>query len=593
VESEGVDHRLAAIISADAVGYSRLLAADERETVRRLNAYRDAMGALIQEHRGRVVDAPGDNLLAEFASATAAVSCAVEIQRDLLQRNAELSADRKLEFRLGVHLGEVLVEGDRIYGDGVNVAARMEGLAEPGGICISDIIYRQVRNKLALAYQDLGDQSVKNIPDPIRVYRIRLESPEAVTAHDLPGMDELTVPGFSSRPAIAVLPFENLSGDPEQEYFADGIAEDLITRLSTFRSFPVIARNSSFIYKGRAADVKEVGRGLGVRYVVEGSVRKVRERVRLSAQLIDATTGHHLWAERYDRDLGDIFAVQDEIIASIAASMYPELEQSERERAIRGGPENLDAWDLAQRGLWHFNKLTKEDNAKARDFLTKAVRMDQRLGLALCGLAVTYWSDFIYGWSPPDQVAAEIGQLAQRTAELDVRDPFAQLALAVVYRFSGQREKTIPAAQRAVELNPSFAFAYLSLGLVLGFAGRADEAIVVLDKAIRLSPHDPLMWLLMHGLSVAHFAAGRHRQAVEWAQRSIERRPDFTPPYRFLAASYAHLGQLDEAQAAVEVAERVAPGLTIATVRGLIAILDPPFGDHLVDGLRKAGLPEE
>jgi adenylate cyclase len=592
VESQGVDRRLAAILSADVVGYSRLMAEDEAATVRTLSDYREEIGLLVRQHRGRVVDTAGDSLLAEFPTATGAVKCAVEVQRVLGVRNVALPPERRMEFRIGVHLGEVLVEGDRIYGDGVNIAARLEGLAEPGGICISGTVRDQIESKLALHCEDMGEQSLKNIPRPVRVHRIRMQSEPVAADLALPGMEERTVPGFHGAPAIAVLPFDNLSDDPEQEYFADGVAEDLITRLSSFRSFPVIARNSSFIYKGRAADVKEVSRGLGVRYVVEGSVRKVRERVRISAQLIDATTGHHLWAERYDRDLGDIFAVQDEITEAIAASMYPELDQSERERAIKGGPENLDAWDLAQRGLWHWNKLTREDNAKARDLLKKAVRIDQRLGLALCGLAVTYWSDLIYGWSPPDEVAMEVGQLAQRSADLDVKDPFAQLALAVLYGLSGQREKTIPAVQRAVELNPSFALACLGLGLALGFAGRADEAIAALDKAIRLSPHDPLMWLITHCVSVAHFAAGRHRQAVEWAQRSIERRPDFTPPYRFLAASYAHLGQLGEAQAAVEVAERVAPGLTIATVRGLTAILDPPFGDHFIDGLRKAGLKE-
>jgi adenylate cyclase len=338
VPSAPTERKLAAILSADVVGYSRLMAEDEEETVRRLGAYRVEITNLVGDHRGRVVDFTGDNFLAEFPTATDAVEAAAEIQRVLKARNAAVPAGRAMEFRIGVHLGEVRVEGERIYGDGVNIAARLEGLGSPGGICISDVVLKQVESRLDLSYEDLGEQSVKNIPKPIRTYRIQVKPEGGAADARLPGMDELTVPGFSGAPAIAVLPFDNLSGDPEQEYFADGIAEDLITRLSTWMDFPVIARNSSFTYKGRSVDVKQVSRELGVRYVVEGSVRRAGDRVRISAQLIDATTGAHIWAERYDRDLEDIFALQDEITEAIVGAMNPALIKSEMARAARKDP---------------------------------------------------------------------------------------------------------------------------------------------------------------------------------------------------------------------------------------------------------------
>ncbi|MBW1686872.1 MAG: adenylate/guanylate cyclase domain-containing protein, partial [Deltaproteobacteria bacterium] len=383
--SDGIERRLAAILCVDAVGYSRLMAEDEVATVRTLEAYREEMAALVRQHHGRVVDSPGDNLLAEFPSATEAVGCAVELQRVFEARNRARPAERRMAFRMGVHLGEVMAEGERIYGDGVNIAARLEGLAEPGGICISGAVHEQVESKLEAGFQDLGQQSLKNIPKPVRAFRVdtgseagtpqsvprsgrrallaagvllllvvaglqvwRLErgrsgAPEAAAPEAPLSDEELTVPGFSGAPAIAVLAFDNLSGDPEQEYFADGIAEDLITRLSGWRWFPVIARNSSFTYKGQAVDVKQVSRELGVRYLVEGSVRKWGDRVRISAQLIDATSGHHLWAETYDRELRDIFALQDEITLAVVSAIRPELHRAERGRTLRKRPQNLDA----------------------------------------------------------------------------------------------------------------------------------------------------------------------------------------------------------------------------------------------------------
>jgi adenylate cyclase len=593
VAPDPVERKLAAILSADVVGYSRLMAEDEVATLRTLTAYREEIGVLVRQHRGRVVDSPGDNLLAEFPSALEAVSCAVEIQRVVAARNASLPSEKRMEFRIGVHLGDVMVEGDRIYGDGVNIAARLEGLAEAGGICISSTVHEQVQRKLDLSYEDLGKQDLKNIADPVLTYRIRLGSEAAIPRETLPGMDDLTVPGFGGRPAIAVLPFDNLSGDPEQEYFADGIAEDLITRLSTFRWFPVIARNSSFAYKGKSPDVKEVSRELGVRYVVEGSVRKAGDRVRISAQLIDATTGGHVWAERYDRELEDIFAVQDEITEVVAGSVAPELRRFERDRAARKEPQNLDAWDRVQRGFWHFNRLTREDNTKARSLFESAADLDPHLSTAFTGLAWTLVFDIIYTWTDsPTEAPGELLDAAQRSVALDEKDSEGQVTLGAAYAFTGQQDKAIAALELAVQLNPSSAFAHTNLGLILARGGRPDDAIASHEKAIRLSPQDPMMWMFFFGMAMAHFVAGRYEEAVNWAQRSVQRRADFAVPYRFLAASYAHLGRLDEARTALEESLRLTPEFSLTSIQLILLGADPDFARRMTEGLRKAGLKE-
>jgi adenylate cyclase len=561
MDPDAVERKLAAILSADVAGYSRLMAEDEAGTIRTLTDYREEIAMLVRQHRGRVVDSPGDNLLAEFPTATDAVSCAVEVQGSLKVRNAALPMDRKMEFRIGVHMGEVRVEGERVYGDGVNIAARLEGLAEPGGVCISRTVHEQVQHKLELAYEDLGEQELKNIPYPVQAYGVRLEPKADIRTESLPGMGELTVPGFGGRPAIAVLPLDNLSGDPEQEYFADGIAEDLITRLSSWRGFPVISRNSSFVYKGKAVDVKRVSRELGVRYVVEGSVRKAGDRVRISAQLIDASTGAHVWAERYDRKLDDIFTLQDEITEAIVASVHPELLRFEQERIARQDPENLDAWETAQRGWWHLWRLSKEDNAKARSIFEEAIELDPNLVGAFTGLAATHYLDLSLQWTDSwDRSSAESVRAAQRAVAIDDQDPMAQLALSRADWVTGRRDKAIAACELAAQLNPSYAFAYFAIGVLLAEAGRPDDAISNLEKGMRLSPRDPMTWYAFGAVATAHSAAGRYDDAVEWVQRSLQRKPDFVTGYLYLAASYAHLGRVDEARKALEETLRRSPG---------------------------------
>jgi adenylate cyclase len=591
--TDAAERKLAAILSADVVGYSRLMAENEAATVRTLSDYREEIGLLVRQHRGRVVDTAGDSLLAEFPTATDAVSCAVDIQGSLGVRNATLTPERRMEFRIGIHLGEVRVEGERIYGDGVNIAARLEGLAEAGGVCISATVHEQVRHKLELGYEDLGEKSVKNIPDPIRVYRIRVKSRPVAPDLALPGMEERTVPGFHGAPAIAVLPFDNLSGDPEQEYFADGIAEDLITRLSRQRWLPVIARNSSFVYKGKAVDVKQVSRELGVRYVVKGSVRKAGDRVRISAQLIEATTSHHVWAERYDRELRDVFAVQDEITEAIMGSIAPQLQRSEWDRAAHMDPENLDAWDCASRAMWHYHKFERDDTIKAREFFQRAAELDPNFAGVFSGLAATHYLELMNQWTDsPARSIEELSEAARRSVALDNTSPLGQVTLAFAHVFEGQREKAEAAFERALQLSPSYASGYFMLGLYLARWGRPDEAIEKIERAVRLSPQDPMMHFYLYAVAVAHFVAERYEEGVAWAQRSLQDRGDYSLALATLAASLAFLGRVEQAQATVQELLRLVPGFSLTGLKLFLPAADPDFVERYLDGLRKAGLPE-
>jgi adenylate cyclase len=454
VEPQHEERRLTTILSADVVGYSRLMADDESGTLAQLKTHRkELFEPKTTEYHGRTVKLMGDGTLMEFASVVDAVNFAVDVQQAMVQRNASVPEDCQIKYRVGINIGDVIVEGDDIYGDGVNIAARLEGLAEPGGICVARNVFNQVRNKVELGFENLGEQAVKNIAEPVGVYRIALREKNA-----RPVAYELEAPPLPDKPSIAVLPFENMSGDPEQEFFADGMAEEIITALSRYRWFFVIARNSSFTYKGRAVDVTQVAKELGVRYVLEGSVRKAGNRVRVTAQLIDATTGSHIWAERYDRELDDIFALQDEITETIVAAVEPELGAVERERAGRRPPGNLDAWGLYQRGLWHFYAdPTRCGMDEAKRLFQRACELDPGFAAAYAELAWTHESDIHRGLTDdPEASLEQAARAAEKAVALDARDAAGRCALGRVHIFRRAYDKAIAEMEEAVGLNTSF-----------------------------------------------------------------------------------------------------------------------------------------
>ena len=539
-----VERKLAAIFAADIAGYSRLMARDEVGTLARLKSCRAIVDALIASHRGRIFNTAGDSVVADFASAVDAVQCAVAVQAAIAAENASGSAEEPMQFRIGVHVGDVMVDGENLLGDGVNIAARLESFADPGAICVSAAARDQVGNKLPLGFHDLGDQRVKNIAQAIRVYRVRTEMSvtQPVTALPLP-----------DKPSIAVLPFQNMSGDPEQEYFADGMVEEIITALSRIRWLFVIARNSSFTYKGQAVDVKQVGRELGVRYVLEGSVRKGGNRVRITAQLIDAIAGTHVWADRYDRDLSDIFAVQDEITASVAGVIEPALAEAEQQRVLRKLPENLDAWEAYQRGLWHFNKYALEENQIALVFFRQAIGLDPNFAPGHYGYALALqWDIWHFSARPFSEVQGTPRDEARIAVSLDDKDAMAHAVLAHMRMWGSEWEAAISEARTALALNPNSAFVISMLGCVLGFGGYHDEALDRLQQAMRASPHDPLTWLWTMWSGSIQFYSRKFDAALETLNQLARLRPEYGPNQEMIAGSLAFLGRLDEARQVVK-----------------------------------------
>lgn len=580
--------RLVAILAIDMVGYSRHVGADEAGTIARQRAHRrDLIDPVLQAYGGRIVKTTGDGLLVEFGSVVDALDSAVRIQRAVLEAEAGLPAERRIQYRAGINLGDIVIDGDDILGDGVNIAARLEGMAEPGGISITASVFDQVIGKLDLAFDDLGQQQLKNIRKPVRVYRVRLE------AADDAGSGASGGAAAAAKPSIAVLPFQDMSADRDQEYFADGIAEDIITGLSKHNGFLVIARNSSFTYKGRPVDVKQVAAELGVRYVLEGSVRKGGSRVRITGQLIDAATGAHVWAERYDREIHDLFAVQDEITDSIVGVVAPELIGAEMQRARRQDPASMDAWDCVMRAGWHAWRLTAADGAQARTFAAQAIALDPGIARARVVHAMCDVWDVLFGRSAdPARSLGDADAMARQAVDLDPRDAEAQTVLGMVALFLRRFDESQRRLETALALNPNLAFAHMLGGGYYALAGDSETARHTLQTALRLSPRDPANHWVHAFLGLAAFAAGDDDGAAEWARQAIHLYPAFPVAHRLLAASLSALGQADKAKAALAGLLAVAPGATIANTRAGVPWKQPEVMERYLDTLRRAGLPD-
>jgi len=547
--------RLAAILAADIAGYSRLMGADEVGTVQALREHREAADPLIAQHGGRIVKTTGDGVLIEFGSVVGAVECALGLQRLAAERNAGTPAERRMEWRIGVHLGDVLIEGEDILGDGVNIAARLEGIAEPGGICISDDAFRQVRGKVEAEFADLGEQSLKNIARPLRVYRVELA---AATKQAVTPPTALPLP---DNPSIAVLPFANMSGDPEQDYFADGMVEEIITALSRIRWLFVIARNSSFTYKGQAVDVKQVGRELGVRYVLEGSVRKGGNRVRITAQLIEAETGAHLWADRFDGSLDDVFELQDRIAISVAGVIEPALQAAEVRRSSVRPTSDLTAYDLYLRALANFPWFGKRQMAGATELFEQAVAIDPDFAPALAWAAVCHTRFRLDGYAEdPETSRRKAKSLADRALARAGGDPgvLANVAITLGDDENAEITSAIALIDQSLALNPSSARAWFISGLLRVLAGECDEAIKHVETCLRLSPRDPV-GVPLYIMGSAYFFSRRFAEAAEKLALSVRAYAGWPLPYRTLAACYAHMGRLDDARAVIDQLRAVGP----------------------------------
>ena len=580
-EQQRTERRLAAILAADVAGYSRLMSRDEEGTLQRLKGH---LGELIEPHiaahRGRIVKRTGDGLLVDFASAVEAVRCAVAIQAGMADRNRGAPDEARIEFRIGINLGDVIIEDGDIYGDGVNIAARLEGLAEPGAIFVSRAVRDSVRDKLGIELEDLGEKPVKNIARPVRVFRIGRAN----------GAARPTAPAVPDKPSIAVLPFANMSGDAEQEYFSDGISEDLITDLSKVQALFVIARNSSFTYKGRSVKVQEIGRELGVRFVLEGSIRKAGNRVRITAQLVDAQSGGHLWADRFDRELTDIFATQDEVVHKIVEALAVKLSRVEEQDLKRGGTKNLEAYEswLRARQLLGFG--TRETIAEAKALHRRALELDPNFSAPHVGLAFASVSDYVNAWIPdPQSALAEGERWARRAIELDERQPAGHVAMGNVRVWQRRHDEALSELHRAIELDHNYAQGHSLLGMALMYSGRPKQALESFAVAMRLDPLYPN--ILLHLAAQAHFSMGQDEIAAGHLVERIARNPNTDASRMLLAASYGHLGRTEEAREAWAGLLEVNPGFSVQQREGVLPYKDARDFQRILDGLAKAGLP--
>lgn len=590
--NERLDRRLAAVLAADVAGYSRLMGVDEEGTLALLKTVRKTIvDPSISAHRGRIVKTTGDGMLVEFGSAVDAARCAADVQRGMIDQNADLPIDKRVEFRIGIHVGDIIFDDNDIFGDGVNIAARLEGISDAGGVCISDDAYRQIRGKVEIVFDDIGPQTLKNIAEPMRAWRIRIDA-DASQARSQQVTRESRLLSMPDKPSIAVLPFQNMSGDVEQEYFADGMVEDIITGLSRSRSLFVIARNSTFTYKGKVVDIRQVGRELGVRYVLEGSVRKAGNRIRITGQLIEASTGNHIWADRFDAELQDIFDLQDRITSSVIGAIYPSIRSAEIERSSRKMPQDLNAYDYAMRAMPHVWALEKDESAKAVQLLDQAIALDPKYPLALSLAGWCHAQRAVYNWADNISESQALAlTLAERAAELSGDDPLILAVLGAVHTFVRNYGTARVLLERAIALDPSGAWSWSRLGWLENYADRPEQALEKFERSLRLSPLDPMNFNNYVGMGSAHEISENYDKAASFYLRAIDERPHAIWIYRNLASSLAGAGRMEEARKAYAEVMRSYPELTIAKFKQAM-VFSPAALDRMAGNLRKLGLPE-
>jgi TolB-like protein/Flp pilus assembly protein TadD len=593
---ERLQRRLAAILSADVVGYSRLMGGDEAGTLARLKALRrDLIDPLIAGHSGRTVKLIGDGALVEFGSAVDAVTCAIEIQRRVREHGAGSAETNPIQFRIGINVGDIIIEGEDIYGDGVNIAARLEGIADAGGVAISEDAWRQVQGKVAASFVDSGEHSLKNISRPVRVYRLSL-TPNAAAASaaesESESMAQPPTLALPDKPSIAVLPFQNMSGDPEQDFFCDGMVEDILTQLARIKWLFVIGRNSSFAYKGKSPDIRQIGRELGVRYVLEGSVRKVGNRVRITGQLLEAETGSHLWADRYDRTLDDIFVLQDEITMSVVGCLEPQLLAAEHARQRRKPPQSLDAWGCFIRASFLFSQHSEDSSRAALSLLDRAIELDRGYGQAYGLKAYTLVWRVFQGWEDMASAIERATAAATRAIACDSQEPWAYVSRGMVATATRDIAQAVNAYRHAIDLSPNFAYVHAMLGAALALGGMPEESIESTSRAVRLSPRDTFADDFQLFYAFAHFQAGRYVEAAAFAETSIQLRPEHPFPYVMAAACYGFTGNDNKAAGTLAKLKALLPAIAASDVEKTAPYALPEDRARLAQGLRQAGLPD-
>jgi adenylate cyclase len=590
LSDERVDRRLAAVLAADIAGYSRLMGRDEERTLAQLKVFRKTLvDPSIASHHGRIVKTTGDGMLVEFSSAVDAARCAVEVQREMAERNVDVPPDLRIEFRIGIHVGDIIFDENDIFGDGVNIAARLEGIAEPGGVCISDDAHRQIRGKVDIAFDDIGEQSLKNISEPMRAWHMKLTAGSAPSGRAPARPRELALP---DKPSIVVLPFDNMSAEPGQDFLADGIVEAVTAALSCIKSFFVIARSSAFTYKGRATDARAIGKELGVAYLLEGSVQKVGNRLRIIVQLIETEGGAHVWSSRYDGTVDEFFDLQDRITQQIAGALQPSIRLAEIERSRRRRPQDLGSYDFTMRAMPHVWALEKEESAKALELLDKALAIDPEYPLAL---ALTGWCHAqrcVYNWV--DDIAdnqAKARSFAERAAALSGDDPLILAVLGAVHTFVRNYGTARILLERALVLDPNCAWAWSRLGWIEAYEDQTDKAIENFERAIRLSPIDPMNFNNYAGIASAHHVAEDYDKAVMFCRRALQERPHATWIYRNLAGALAGAGRIEEAKVAFAEMLRHYPDLTVSKFKQAMVFSKPAL-ERMGQNLRSLGLPE-